>query len=352
VQYLPDQSQPPDGPFAFAYTVTIRNTGDVTAQLVARQWLIIDAHGRRRRVVLEGAAREHGPPDDEDQDPQGGQASMMINHMVCSMGGAAAGSLAILGALADSAACSCRPAGAGPGGTARRGAASENLAAAAPCRRLRRPLHPPRRRRWPRAPSAAPERPAAARGRAGWPPPGSTCPAGRRPRRRGCGRRCRPAARGPAPGWSEACARALLDPPAGHEAAPLADGAPAALARGEPPTAAPKAWPPATSSRPRGPAPPARQRFRVPLYAPPPELAHAARKPYFTRQQLDTLPAAMASAARPRDRLDRGPAGRAAAAGAGLGPAALHRARWPRQHRAPGLRRRTTSSPTARSAAG
>lgn len=50
VQYLPDQSQPPDGPFAFAYTVTIRNTGDVTAQLVARQWLIIDAHGRQEEV--------------------------------------------------------------------------------------------------------------------------------------------------------------------------------------------------------------------------------------------------------------------------------------------------------------
>jgi ApaG protein len=46
VQYVPEQSQPPEGPFAFAYTVTIRNTGDVTAQLVARQWLVTDATGR------------------------------------------------------------------------------------------------------------------------------------------------------------------------------------------------------------------------------------------------------------------------------------------------------------------
>ena len=46
VQYVPEQSQPPEGPFAFAYTVTIRNTGDVTAQLVARQWLVTDANGR------------------------------------------------------------------------------------------------------------------------------------------------------------------------------------------------------------------------------------------------------------------------------------------------------------------
>lgn len=50
VQYLPDQSQPPEGPYAFAYTVTIRNTGDVTAQLVARQWLIVDAAGQQEEV--------------------------------------------------------------------------------------------------------------------------------------------------------------------------------------------------------------------------------------------------------------------------------------------------------------
>lgn len=50
VQYLPEQSQPPDGPFAFAYTVNIRNTGAVTAQLVARHWVITDAGGNREDV--------------------------------------------------------------------------------------------------------------------------------------------------------------------------------------------------------------------------------------------------------------------------------------------------------------
>jgi ApaG protein len=30
--------------------VTIRNTGDCTAQLVARQWLVTDAHGRTQEV--------------------------------------------------------------------------------------------------------------------------------------------------------------------------------------------------------------------------------------------------------------------------------------------------------------
>lgn len=50
VQYLAEQSQPPDGPFAFAYTVTVRNSGSVSAQLVARQWLITDAGGRVEEV--------------------------------------------------------------------------------------------------------------------------------------------------------------------------------------------------------------------------------------------------------------------------------------------------------------
>jgi ApaG protein len=50
VQYLPDQSQPPEGPFAFAYTVHIRNTGDIAAQLVARHWIVTNAQGDREDV--------------------------------------------------------------------------------------------------------------------------------------------------------------------------------------------------------------------------------------------------------------------------------------------------------------
>ena len=49
-QYLPEQSQLPDGPFAFAYTVTIRNSGDVAAQLVARHWIVTDATGHVEEV--------------------------------------------------------------------------------------------------------------------------------------------------------------------------------------------------------------------------------------------------------------------------------------------------------------
>ena len=50
VQYLAEQSQPPQGPFAFAYTVTIVNSGDVSAQLIARHWVITDADGRVEEV--------------------------------------------------------------------------------------------------------------------------------------------------------------------------------------------------------------------------------------------------------------------------------------------------------------
>jgi ApaG protein len=50
VQYLPDQSQPPEGPYAFAYIVTIRNSGDITAQLIARHWVITNAQGHTEEV--------------------------------------------------------------------------------------------------------------------------------------------------------------------------------------------------------------------------------------------------------------------------------------------------------------
>ena len=36
--------------FSFAYTITIRNTGDITAQLVARPWIVTDANGQREDV--------------------------------------------------------------------------------------------------------------------------------------------------------------------------------------------------------------------------------------------------------------------------------------------------------------
>ena len=50
ISYLDEQSQPSANVFAFAYTVTIVNSGDVTAQLVARHWVITDAKGHTEEV--------------------------------------------------------------------------------------------------------------------------------------------------------------------------------------------------------------------------------------------------------------------------------------------------------------
>ena len=49
-QYLSEQSSPDEDLYAFAYTVTITNTGDVTAQLIARHWVIEDARGLHEEV--------------------------------------------------------------------------------------------------------------------------------------------------------------------------------------------------------------------------------------------------------------------------------------------------------------
>jgi len=49
-RYLPEQSDEAAGRWTFAYTITIRNTGAVTAQLVSRHWIITDAAGRVQEV--------------------------------------------------------------------------------------------------------------------------------------------------------------------------------------------------------------------------------------------------------------------------------------------------------------
>ena len=48
--YLADQSDEAAGRFVFAYTITLRNTGSVAAQLVSRHWVITDAQGRVQEV--------------------------------------------------------------------------------------------------------------------------------------------------------------------------------------------------------------------------------------------------------------------------------------------------------------
>jgi len=49
-RYLADQSVPGQDLYVFAYTITIRNTGKVAAQLIARTWHVNDALGHREKV--------------------------------------------------------------------------------------------------------------------------------------------------------------------------------------------------------------------------------------------------------------------------------------------------------------
>lgn len=49
-QFLPDQSSPEQGLWSFAYTITIRNTGEVPAQLISRHWIITNELGEIEEV--------------------------------------------------------------------------------------------------------------------------------------------------------------------------------------------------------------------------------------------------------------------------------------------------------------
>jgi ApaG protein len=56
--YLDHQSDPDEGRYAFAYSITIRNEGTVAARLVSRHWIITDADGGVQEVRGEGVVGE------------------------------------------------------------------------------------------------------------------------------------------------------------------------------------------------------------------------------------------------------------------------------------------------------
>ncbi len=49
-QFIPDQSDPENGRYVFSYTITIRNTGRIAAQLISRHWVITDANNAVQEV--------------------------------------------------------------------------------------------------------------------------------------------------------------------------------------------------------------------------------------------------------------------------------------------------------------
>jgi ApaG protein len=52
--YLAEHSTPDEDQYVFAYTVTIRNTGEVAGQLLSRHWIITDGDGEVQEVRGEG----------------------------------------------------------------------------------------------------------------------------------------------------------------------------------------------------------------------------------------------------------------------------------------------------------
>ena len=57
-RFLDEQSRPGEDRYVFAYTINIRNTGDVPARLLDRHWIITDANGRVEEVRGDGVVGE------------------------------------------------------------------------------------------------------------------------------------------------------------------------------------------------------------------------------------------------------------------------------------------------------
>ena len=57
-RFLDDQSEPDEGRYAFAYTIRLRNVGDVPARLLTRHWVITDANGKVKEVRGDGVVGE------------------------------------------------------------------------------------------------------------------------------------------------------------------------------------------------------------------------------------------------------------------------------------------------------
>jgi ApaG protein len=49
-QYIPEQSDPDNERYVFAYTISIENVGSVAAQLISRHWIITDASNEVQEV--------------------------------------------------------------------------------------------------------------------------------------------------------------------------------------------------------------------------------------------------------------------------------------------------------------
>jgi ApaG protein len=57
-RYIEEQSNPEQNYFVFAYTITIQNQGQQTAQLLTRHWVITDSNHKVQEVKGDGVVGE------------------------------------------------------------------------------------------------------------------------------------------------------------------------------------------------------------------------------------------------------------------------------------------------------
>jgi len=82
-RYIEGQSEPDNERYVFSYTITIRNEGDVSAQLLTRHWVITDANGNIQEVKGEGVVGEqpHLKPGEGFQYTSGAMIATPVGSM-------------------------------------------------------------------------------------------------------------------------------------------------------------------------------------------------------------------------------------------------------------------------------
>jgi ApaG protein len=58
VTFIPDQSDSESNRHAFAYTITVTNTGTIAARLISRHWIITDSDSQVQEVRGDGVVGE------------------------------------------------------------------------------------------------------------------------------------------------------------------------------------------------------------------------------------------------------------------------------------------------------
>jgi ApaG protein len=57
-QFLENQSQPDEGKYVWAYTITLQNHSDESVKLLTRHWIIIDSLGHTQDIKGDGVVGE------------------------------------------------------------------------------------------------------------------------------------------------------------------------------------------------------------------------------------------------------------------------------------------------------